>query len=443
MSSDRWLYGWALGYAAVGAASLLIPLYALSLGAGPLLVGLMASTAAFAGVPGAILWGKLASKTGRRRRFVLVALAATAAVLAVIPAIESPMTVLAANAALWFVVSAAAPVLNLIVVEGVPVDGWERRFGLLNHYQGYGWLGGLLAGAGWNAVATRVVGPLAAQRTFFFVCAGAAALGLVAVRAWYPEKPTVSERRFADVYRRIGRRGWGAGRYVRAVPFGPNRLFWALRSVDFGSIRGRLPAPLARYLAAITLCFVAFSVFFGPLPAFLTGANYSTGQIFALFVVSSAGSAVSYARVADLAAGRDVRRLQAGALTARVGCFPLVAAVGLALPASVGLLAVGGLFALVGVSWAVIAVTATGLVTRLSPESMRGEVLGLYTALAGVGGGLGSALGGLAAERFGYLATFGLAGALVLVGVVLVLGAAAPANQSATVEGSVATEGRR
>ncbi len=28
---DRWLYGWALGYASVGAASLLVPLYALAL----------------------------------------------------------------------------------------------------------------------------------------------------------------------------------------------------------------------------------------------------------------------------------------------------------------------------------------------------------------------------------------------------------------------------
>ncbi|WP_224449999.1 MFS transporter [Haloprofundus salilacus] len=190
MISDRWLYGWATGYAAVGAASLLIPLYALELGAGATLVGLMASTAAFSGVPGAILWGKIASETGRKRPFVQVALVATAGVLAILPLASTPWVVLALNAALWFAVSAAAPVLNLIVVEGVPADRWERRFGLLNHYQGYGWLAGLLAGAGWTAVAPRFVdlSPLGAQRAFFLLSALAAATGFVAVRVWYPDR---------------------------------------------------------------------------------------------------------------------------------------------------------------------------------------------------------------------------------------------------------------
>ena len=50
MVDDRWLYAWALGYVPVGLASLLVSLYALSLGASAFDVGLLASTAAFAGV---------------------------------------------------------------------------------------------------------------------------------------------------------------------------------------------------------------------------------------------------------------------------------------------------------------------------------------------------------------------------------------------------------
>ncbi|MFB6304793.1 MAG: MFS transporter, partial [Haloferacaceae archaeon] len=117
VASDRWLYGWGLGYAAVGGASLLVPLYAIELGAGAFVVGLIAATAAFAGVPGALLWGRLAARTERRRPFVLVTLGATAGVLALVPLLASPWTVLVANAALWFVVAAAAPVLNLIAIE--------------------------------------------------------------------------------------------------------------------------------------------------------------------------------------------------------------------------------------------------------------------------------------------------------------------------------------
>ena len=132
--TDAWLYGWALGYAAVGAASLLVPLYAVDFGAGALVVSLIAATAALAGVPGAILWGKLVARTQRRRPFVIVALGLTTGVFLSLPFLASPWTVLAANAALWFVIAAAAPVLNVIVVERYEPSAWSRRFGLLNHY---------------------------------------------------------------------------------------------------------------------------------------------------------------------------------------------------------------------------------------------------------------------------------------------------------------------
>lgn len=423
--SDRWLYGWSLGYGAVGTASLLVPLYALSLDASALLVGLIAATAAFAGVPGAILWGRLASRTRRRRPFVLVALGATAASLAVMPTLSSARLLLVANAVMWFVVSAAAPVLNLIVVEGVPTDQWESRFARLNGVQGYGWLGGLLLGAVWNALAPRFVGPDAAQRLLFFVVAATAALGLVVVRAWYPDEPTMSARRFERVYGRLRRtRPWGAGRYVRAVPFGPNRLYWSLKSLDAEGVRTRLssPSPLQRYLVAVTLFFVGFSVFFGPLPAYLTAAGYSTDAIFLLFVLSSTGSALAYGYAGSLAASYDIRRLQSSALTTRAFAFPLVAIVsGVAASGVTGLAVVGVLFAVVGVTWAFIAVTATGLVSRLAPEEIRGEALGLYTALGGLGGGIGSTLGGVVADLSNYVVAFALAGALVLVSVALVL----------------------
>ncbi|NHN49056.1 MFS transporter [Halostella sp. JP-L12] len=417
MTGDRWLYGWGTGYAAVGAASLLVPLYALEQGADALLVGLMASTAAFAGVPGAIIWGRLASRTGRRRVFVATALAATAVVLAAIPFLRSPFALLLANAALWFVVAAAAPVLSLIVVDGVPEAEWERVLGRLNHYQGYGWLLGLLAGALWTGAAGTRTDAVTAQRQFFLLSAAAALLGLAVVAYWYPEKSTVSERRFARVYRKFART---TGRTFRAVPFGPGRVYWSLRSFDRRRLSGRLRSGLGAYLVALTLCFVGFSTFFGPLPAYLAEESFSTGEVFALFVLSSAGSAAFYARAGALSTRYDPRRLQTVALVARAGAFPAVGLVGLALVPPAALAVQSPLFAIVGVTWAIIAVTAAGLVTRLAPATARGDALGAYAALSSLGGGVGSALGGWAATAHGYVFTFGAAAALVAVGAVLV-----------------------
>ena len=97
----RWLLAWGLGYAAVGGASVLVPLYAIALDASLAFVGLIAATAALVGVPGAVAWAALAARTDRRRPFVLVALGATAGVLALVPLATTPAAVLALNAALF------------------------------------------------------------------------------------------------------------------------------------------------------------------------------------------------------------------------------------------------------------------------------------------------------------------------------------------------------
>ena len=414
--SDRWLQGWAVGYAAVGAASLLVPLYALALAGGPALVGLLSATAAFAGVPGALLWGRLATRVERRRPFVLVALGAATLVLAALPFVESRWLLVGVNAALWFVVSAAAPVLNLIVVDGAPAEEWADRIGRLNAYQGYGWV----AGTGWTVLVPRLttLPPLASTRLLFGLLAGLAGLGFLAVRVWYPDPTSIRESVFRARYRRLARETLGSGRFLRTVPFGPARVYWSLVTLRPERVRAVLGTPLRRYLLA-TACFsTGFAVFWGPMPAYLTARSLDTGTVFALFLVGNVGSAATYARVGLLTERVGETRAQTLALLARVVLFPAVGVVGataLALPA------IALCFLAIGVTWGVVAVTATAVVTRLSTPDERGEVLGIQTALVGGATGVGSALGGLIAGDAGYTTTFVGAGALVLVGVTLVV----------------------
>lgn len=414
--SDRWLRGWAVGYAAVGGASLLVPLYALALGGGPALVGVLGATAAFAGVPGAILWGGIAAGTRRRRPFLLVALGLVTVVLAAIPVVRSPWLLVLMNAALQFVVSAAAPVLNLVVVDGRPETEWEGAIGRLNAVQGYGWVAGLVVGTGWTAAAGRVgVEPLLAQRALFLVLAAASAAGFLLVRLGYPEPSTLPEDRFRRVYRRLSRTGWGSGRYLQTVSYDPPRIYWGLRTLRVERLGDTLDSPLRRYLLAAVCFSTGFAVFWGPMPAFLAGEGFTTGTVFLLFLVANVGSALTYDRVGALSGRLGSRRAQAGALAARVVLFPAVGLLG-GLAVAGPLLAVA--FCLIGLTWAIIAVTTTALVTRLAPAAGRAEALGLQTALVGVGTGAGSAVGGAAAGAVGYAATFAVAGGLVFLGLV-------------------------
>ncbi|GAB7089909.1 hypothetical protein JCM18237_01800 [Halorubrum luteum] len=79
---------------------------------------------------------------------------------------------------------------------------------------------------------------------------------------------------------------------------------------------------------------------------------------------------------------------------------------------------VGGftlLFLLIGLTWAVIAVSAATIVTALTPDAIRGEALGMYGALVAVGGGVGGLLGGWL-STFGYTVVFAVAGGIVVAG---------------------------
>jgi MFS family permease len=420
--TERWLYAWGLGSVAFGGASLLVPLYIVQLGATPVQLGLLAATAALIGAPGAILFGRLANRVEHRRTLVLVTLAAVAVALAAIPFLPTITSVIVANAVLWLVVASIAPVLTMLVVDDAPESRWSERIGRLNKYQGYGWAGGLVLGTVWPLVAPRLVGAQAVTQALFWVlaaCAGASTLGAAgSLPNPRPADHVTAERRV----RRVARILSGSRRGIKGATFAfsPNRLYWTTRGIHLGRLRTRLDPTLLTYLLAAGLFFTGFAAFWAPLPLFFTDEGFASGQVFALYLVSSLGSAVCYQGAGRFASTYDVRLLQSGALVARGVLFPVVAVVTGLGALSVGLVTAGAGLAAIGVTWAFIAVVGTAIVTRLAPAGVRGEVLGLHTALGAVAGGIGGVLGGWLAA-LGYLVAFGVAGVLVLVGAALVL----------------------
>ncbi|ELY75177.1 major facilitator superfamily protein [Natrinema pallidum DSM 3751] len=419
--TDRWLTAWGLGSIAFGGASLLVPLYLVLLGATPVQLGVLAATAAVVGAPGAIVFGRVANRVDSRRPLVLGTLIGVAASLTAIPFLTSITAVIVANAVLWLFVSSVGPVLTMLVVDDAPESAWSERIGLVNKYQGYGWAGGLVLGTVWPFVGGRLLAAGTVTRTLFWVlaaCAGAAAV--LAARTLPRPAPSahVTDERAA---RRIGRLLADSGRGIRGATFAlsPNRLYWTTRGIDPRRLADRFDPALTTYFVAGLFFFTGSAAFWAPLPLFLTDAGFDSSRVFALYLTSSLGSAVCYETAGRLAARYDVRRLQSGALAARGALFPsLVAVTGLG--ASLAFGAAGLVLALLGVTWAGIAVVGTAIVTRLAPAGARGEILGAYVALGAVGGGLGGVLGGWAATA-GYFVAFAVSGALVLVGAGLVV----------------------
>ncbi|AZH25169.1 MFS transporter [Haloplanus aerogenes] len=412
--SDRWLYGWGLASIGLGGASLIVPLYAVELGGGPITLGILAAAAAAAGAPGALVVGRLADRTGHRRGYVLGAIGVVAAGLAVVAAVDAIPVVIAANAAIWFAFAAATPVLTLLTVVGAPEADWSDRIARLNEWQGVGWALGLLVGFLVIVGGERLLGldALALQRAVCLVCATSAGVGgLVAVRT-LPADPGAGT---GPAPRRLRRALRGAARFgVRGAgfPFTPARM--DPRGLHPRRFARRFTPTLALYFAAVTLAFAGFGAFFAPLPAYLGSAGFGDDAVFGLYLALNVGAAVFFGAAGTLVERYEVTLVHAGSLAVRGVALPTVVLLGGVLVTTLPL------FVVIGVTWAVIAVSAATLVTQLAPPIVRGEALGVYSALSTFASGAGSIVGGGLAAA-GYVQAFGLASGLIFAGAAVVL----------------------
>ena len=415
--SERWLYGWGLCSIALGGASLVVPLYVVDLGGGPFVLGLLAAVAALVGVPGALGAGRIADRTGNHHALFAATLVVITAAVAVIPVFETVTPIVIANGVVWFGFAAATPVVTLLAVAEAPAEAWSERIARLNKFQGIGWAVGLLVGTLWTAVGTRLFPAELVIRTLFVPLAICGALGLLVGSRTLPTDPPSDQPIPGD---RLRRAIQSANRFsVRSATFPVTVGRADFRRLHPRRLIERFTPILALYFLAITLCFAGFSAFFAPLPAFLAETGYSSDGIFALYLINSAAAAAFFGPTGRLSARWESDLLQIVGLSVRGIAFPVFALIAVLGATAVGFGASAAIFTVIGLSWAIIAVTAGTLVTQLSPVTIRGEALGMYAALGALAGGVGSILGGwLAAES--YLIAFGTAGGLVLVGALTV-----------------------
>jgi predicted MFS family arabinose efflux permease len=328
----------------------------------------------------------------------------------------------AANGLLWFSVGTAAPALAVLVVTGTPEGRWSERYARLNAMQGYGWTAGLVAGAVWTAAGVTLTDAPTAQRTFALAGGLTALVALGFAWRTLPD-PSTRPRRAPDA-RRLSRafRGPRLGARGATFPTFGARLGLLARDAHPRRLFERLTRSLAVYLLAVLLFFTGFGAFFAPLPLYLGERGFASGEVFLLYLLSSLGAAAFSRRAGSLAQSHGPFWVHLAGLVLRCVAIPMVAVLGGLLAAgAIGLTALGGLFVAIGVGWALVAITATLLVSRLAPPSVRGTALGVYASLAALGGGVGAMLGGSLAAS-GYTVAFGAAGLLVGVAALVVLG---------------------
>jgi MFS family permease len=419
-SSDRYFFAFVLSNMAQGGASLLLPLFvAQVLNGDNSDVGLVTGLASLAGVPASILWGRLSDKWKRRKIFVLVGMFGVSISLALMAFTQSVWQMMLANVLINTTWLASAAVATLIAIEGLEKERWDARIGRFNRFGGLGWVTGLIIGSFWMQLVTQpVFDPAHHQlsdrtiRYLFLVLSALALLGAVWAVVWIRESPVkLDQRRFESVMIAVANL-WERFKFAPQELFhiisNPSKLLEAFRN------REGLGKTLRVYFMATVLFFCGFSAMFVPFPLFLKnelGLNGS--EIFALFVIHSGTSALTNPWAGTLAQRYGSRFLQRIFLGVRVIIFAIAPAFMLLKGQhTAALFTIAFFFLLTGVSWAFVNVCAVSIISKRAPMEQRGQALGTYNALSGIGSILGAFTGGYLADH-SYLIDFLFAAAMV------------------------------
>lgn len=406
----RWYIAFAVINVALGSFSQLLPLYAYFLGAKAAQVGLLSAVGSATTIVASLFWGKLADASPRRRPFVLLGFFGLAIGYALLVALTKVKALFPLNAVVTFIWMAAGTAATLLVLSQFPKTDWERELSRFNALSGVGWTVGLLLGALWTTLFTRFVGEGWGLRSLGLVTAlTALSAGIISLKSLPEPMGTARSSLVQDLTSAMGN-------FIAEIRrYGPVYFLGALNPVQllrFLQGRTAFGPDLALCYYGEFLSFVAFSLVFAPFPVFLRQIlHWPNELVFALYVAHHAVGvfAFRWARRAIELWGH--RLALALSIFIRVGIFVGFAMVESGAPTWLLPL----FFALAGLTWSFFQLSTMALVSRLSPEGMRGQALGIYNAVAGLGNVVGATIGGYLADGFGFFAPFFSAAALLFI----------------------------
>ena len=421
-TNDLWFFAYLPLAISDGIAMPLIPLLALQhFGAGAFAVTIIIAASAMSQVPFTILWGNLSDRVAHRKFFLVGSFLATGVSLILIALAQDLLTYFWLNVAEGLASAASAPIGTMLLLETRHKRWWPQDIGLFGLISGLGTTAGLGLGFIWLFVI-GLHSPIITVMTGLLVLAGALAL-LSAVIAWaWIEEPTVRlERRSLADLLNLHRGVLEKVRHFRS------------RILNLIDLTRPTADPIPRreifFLAALGVMTAGFEMFYGPFPVFLwETAGFShqgswlsgDAAVFIAYLGASAASTALFVHSGRAVDAHSPKSVFLESLTARIGLMalflwePAYVLFGLGSPALVGWVTV--LNALMGVTWAFISTASTLFLVRLVGRSSRGRALGLYNAVAGAGGLLGTLLGGWLFATFGVNTAYSLAAIAVIVG---------------------------
>ncbi len=383
---------------AQGILGTLIPLYFVQgLGAGLVDLGAMAFAASALLIPASIYFGSLPDRNRASKPYILISFLAASVILYAMTMTTSILLFQILYIALEFASYIRGPSTSVLIAETFE----KKKRGAVIAREGFIEGVGVVVGLG---LCTLFVNSIGYANLLLVACPLTLASFLIALFT-LRDSPLYIERsldRFEGMVDRmedfsIHLAGDGSMR----PDLGGDWRFSRIANMRLFAV-GR-----AVFAFAASNAFTTLSIFL------LSRASFTSSTIFLIFLVRSVFGSVSYLFIDRLFGSNGGLSVKLGTIMRVV--LVLLFPVTLLLPSPFSIIFAALLLSLIAISWSIYSV-GYGLVTMLYAQP---GSLGVYDALASVGGALGNYSGGLIPTLFGFETLFILSGVLFLVALIL------------------------
>ena len=418
-TSDLWFLAYLPLAVSDGIATPLIPLLALQhFGASAFVVTIIIAASAMSQVPFTILWGNLSDRVAHRKYFLVGSFLATGVSIIFIALASDLLPFFWLNVVEGLASAASAPIGTMLLLETRHKRWWPSDIGLFGLISGIGTTAGLALGFVWLFVIGYSQPAISVMTALLLVSGALALVSAVIAFAWIEEPTTRVERKSVAALINLNRGVVERIRRVRTRVVG---------LVDLTRAKSeRLPGRELLFLAALGVMSVGFDIFYGPFPVFLwQNAQLNDAGVFIVYLGASAASTALFFHSGKAVETHSPKSVFLQSLGGRVLLMllflwgPIYILFGLGSPALLAWLTL--LNALLGVTWAFVSTASTLFLVRLVGRSARGRALGLYNAIAGAGGLIGTLLGGWLYATYGVHFAYSIAAVTVAAGGALLL----------------------
>ncbi len=407
-----WVYATLPINAALGPIGVFVQLYLLQLNgiqAGTIYVAAAATAFNAVSIPSAVIWGVVTDRLHKRKTIIVSSYGLTAVFLVSFLFTNTTGTVILVYSLVSFISSATATPLDLLIMETEQKNKWASGFAKLSLVSSIGSMLGYVISSVW----VQFLSPKLLMIPLGILSIVSAIMAVLLIQ----EPAFVFEREVVTRHKPLSQRLADFPLVFLKFP----RLY-DFRTV-FRGLRSELTSYVPMLYISLILFYLGSGIFNTSLVASFSAHSLSGSDIYAIIVVALLAQIFAFRFAAQYVTGeRSLASVATQGLTLRGACYALLGVAFVVFPGVLFLIPALVLYTLAaGVGYAIYYTASNTLVFNSISGRNQGSSLGVYSAVVGISGTVGSFISGFTSRYLGFDVTFIISGAVLGVSALLTL----------------------